>query len=276
LITLAVASFLAIGAFAVAADTSAEITADGFEWHEDDGVVTIDRYTGSETEVIIPSEIEGKTVKTIGANAFNGNKSIISVTIPNSVMVLGHSAFMGCSSLASVKIGDNVANISANAFNGCSSLASIVIPDGIGYIESSAFQFCTSLKSIVIPGSVTDIQGSAFGQSGLSSIRFLGNVPEVGTMWAPTGVCVYYYGSCTGWSEGWNGKTTYEITDTDLSGADISEIPDQPYTGSAVTPEPVVTLDTVTLVKDIDYKIDYEDNTGVPIFDTLSKNGDLP
>ena len=46
----------------------------------------------------------------------------------------------------------------------------------------------------------------------------------------------------------------------DLSGASIAAIPDQTFTGSAITPELVVTLDGRTLTEDTDYTVSYSNN----------------
>ncbi len=43
----------------------------------------------------------------------------------------------------------------------------------------------------------------------------------------------------------------------------IAAIPAQEYTGSAITPEPVLTVDGRTLVKDTDYTVSYSNNTTV-------------
>lgn len=47
----------------------------------DDGTVEITGYTGSDTELIIPSEIDGKAVTSIGGWAFYGRTGLTSVTI---------------------------------------------------------------------------------------------------------------------------------------------------------------------------------------------------
>lgn len=48
-----------------------------------------------------------------------------------------------------------------------------------------------------------------------------------------------------------------------ITDVEIEDIPDQYYTGAAVTPAPVVKDGTKTLVKDIDYTVSYENNTAV-------------
>lgn len=52
----------------------------------------------------------------------------------------------------------------------------------------------------------------------------------------------------------------FEIKTADISEASIAKIADQKYTGSAVTPEPAVTLNGKTLVKSTDYQLAYVDN----------------
>ena len=42
--------------------------------------ISITGYNGTDSEVVIPSQIDGMTVDGIGANAFYGNKNVISVT----------------------------------------------------------------------------------------------------------------------------------------------------------------------------------------------------
>ena len=55
-----------------AVTVSAATTADGkFEYEvNEDGGVTITKYTGNDTEVVIPSKIGGKKVTSIGDKAF--------------------------------------------------------------------------------------------------------------------------------------------------------------------------------------------------------------
>ncbi len=65
-------------------------------WLAVDGKVMITKYSGSEASVIIPAAIEENPVISIGANAFKGNKSIMSVTFPGSLASIEENAFNGC------------------------------------------------------------------------------------------------------------------------------------------------------------------------------------
>ena len=79
-----------------------------------DDTVTITRYSGVSTSLEIPSEIDGKTVTAIGANAFAG-APLSSVTIPETVTAIGADAFQG-TNLTWVKVPASVTGIGEKAF----------------------------------------------------------------------------------------------------------------------------------------------------------------
>ena len=94
-------------------------------------------------------KFDGK-VTTIGDSAFNGCKSLTSITIPDSVTTIGDSAFSNCYDLTSVTIGDSVTEIGNYTFDGCSSLTSVTIGNGVTTIGEGAFGDCSSLTSVYI------------------------------------------------------------------------------------------------------------------------------
>ena len=135
-------------------------------------------YTGIKTNVIIPSEFNGKPVTVISDEAFSGN-SITSITIPDSVTFIDDGAFYGCSSLKSITIPNSVTSIGDEAFYKCSSLTSVTIGNGVTSIGYHAFEDCSSLKNITIPKSVTSIGFGAFaGCSSLTKITIPDGVKE--------------------------------------------------------------------------------------------------
>lgn len=141
-------------------------------------------YTDS---VTIPQKVdyEGNeyAVTGIGTEAFRACFKLLSVNIPDGVVIIGQQAFGGCQKLTSVAIPEGVTSIGANAFSGCTSLTSVVIPEGVTSIGINAFAGCTSLTSVVIPEGVTSIGAAAFyGCTSLTSVKSLSSEePEIYT-----------------------------------------------------------------------------------------------
>ena len=155
------------------------VATSGFQFSTTDEGVSVADYTGTASDVVIPSYHNG-FVTSIGNSAFYGY-SITSVIIPSSVTRIGNSAFRDCSSLTSIVIPSSVTSIEKFAFYGCSSLTSIVIPSSVTSIGGWAFDGCDSLESIVIPSSVTSIDDSAFsGCDSLVSIEIPSSVKSIG------------------------------------------------------------------------------------------------
>ncbi len=138
----------------------------------DDETVFIVGYRGSDVSIVLPSEINGKAVTTIGDDAFDGCTSLNNVQLSNSITNIPHRTFYNCTSLASINVPDGVKWIGDNAFAGCTSLASVELPTSLSTINDSAFSDCSSLTSVEIPSSVTDIAYAVFsGCTQLTSIN---------------------------------------------------------------------------------------------------------
>ena len=127
-----------IGSITASAATETPASSFRYEANSDGGII-ITKFTGSETEVVIPSQIGGKPVTSIG-----------------------YEAFCDCTGLTSVIIPDNVTSLGWLAFRGCTGLTSVTIPDSVTYIGTTAFYSCTGLTNITIPDSVTSIGERAF------------------------------------------------------------------------------------------------------------------
>ena len=157
--------------------------------------VTITKYTGTESTVILPSTISSWPVTKIGEDAFQDNTTITSVTIPASVTEIGSNAFAGCTNLTSVHYAGDWSNLTiqsgnpavqdaANAplfdfefilnntavvvtnykYNGAA--ADVTIPSRyqgkpVTTIGHAAF-FNSAVTSVTIPDSVTSISDEAF------------------------------------------------------------------------------------------------------------------
>jgi hypothetical protein len=91
-------------------------------------------------DLVIPAEVDGVQVTSIGEHAFKGSSGLTSVTIPDGVTSIGDWAFFDCSGLTSVTIPDGVTSIGHNAFWGCRGLTSVTIPNSVTSIGFSAFK----------------------------------------------------------------------------------------------------------------------------------------
>ena len=114
-----------------------------------DSTVSITGYTGTRTNITIPSTVvindTTYTVTSIGAQAFQKCSYLESVVIPNTVTSLDLRAFEKCSNLTSVTLPDHLTHIGMLAFGECSKLESIIIPISVTEIENYAFFKCTSI-----------------------------------------------------------------------------------------------------------------------------------
>lgn len=184
--------------------------------------VTITKYTGKESTVILPSKISSWPVTKIGEDAFQDNTTITSVTIPASVTEIGSNAFAGCTNLTSVNYAGDWSNLTiqsgnpavqdaANAplfdfeftpdntavivtnykYNGAA--ADVTIPSRykgkpVTTIGHAAF-FNSAVTSVTIPDSVTSISDDAFV-----------NCPQLTNISIPNSVTYigfFAFGSCT-------------------------------------------------------------------------------
>jgi hypothetical protein len=116
----------------------------------DDGTIAVSGYTGSDTDLEIPSQIDGYVVTAIADHAFEANWDIKSVVLPNGLITIGESAFSDCGNLTSVVIPDTVGTIRRGAFISCSALCSLTVPSSVTEIMEEAFTGCTALSDLTI------------------------------------------------------------------------------------------------------------------------------
>jgi hypothetical protein len=86
-----------------------------------ENTVTITGYSGNETRLVIPDNIDGLPVSTIGRESFK-NSVLVEVVIPDSVKKIDWFAFYGSRALTSVTIPSSVSKIEYGVFDGCEAL----------------------------------------------------------------------------------------------------------------------------------------------------------
>lgn len=176
--------------------------------------VTITKYTGTESTVILPSKISSWPVTKIGEDALKDNTTITSVTIPASVTEIGSNAFADCTNLTSVHYAGDWSNLTIQSGNPAvqdaaneqlfdfkftpdntavivtnykykGTAADVTIPScykgkPVTMIGHAAF-FNSAVTSVTIPDSVTSIDDNAFGFcSQLTNISIPNSVTYIG------------------------------------------------------------------------------------------------
>jgi len=161
-----------------------------FTWTENtDGTVTITKYTGEDTVVIIPETIDGKTVTVIGAYCFDSQSAITSIEIPETVVTVEEQAFYYCSALTTLHLPAGVKDFySGSIMYGCYAMASITVDaanpvyaavDGILYDHDVTKMILVPngyAGKITIPDTVITVSNSFANLHGITEIALGKNV----------------------------------------------------------------------------------------------------
>lgn len=143
-----------------------------------DGSYALTSYIGTDTDIVLPSEINGKpvtridnyfhnayltgklkltsisipyTVTSIGRNALQGNR-FITVDIPKSVKIIETWAFAD-SQIEYITLPDSLTSIGMYAF-GCNRLKTITVPENVTYIGDIFVGNTSNLREINLPTSL--------------------------------------------------------------------------------------------------------------------------
>lgn len=105
--------------------------------------------------VVIPEEVDGFTVISIGANAYASNRNITSIVVPDSIKEIGENAFKGATKIANFEaIG--VEKIGASAFNGCTGLITFNTPNAVE-LGDGILEKCSKLKNVSIGANIIPV-----------------------------------------------------------------------------------------------------------------------
>ncbi len=140
-----------------------ETSGDMFKYRVLNGsYISISGYAGDETEVVIPDQIDGYTVQTIGENAFKNNSTVKTIVLSDNIESIGESAFEGCTALKTIAFNGNLKRIDSKAFYKCASLDALRFPSALTRIYGFAFAECSSLKNVDFPDGIRGIGYRAF------------------------------------------------------------------------------------------------------------------
>ena len=134
-----------------------------------------------EANVSADCRLYSKT-KLIASQAFKGNKTVTSITMPENVEYIDDFAFTNCKNLKEITLSPNLKSIGASAFSTCEKLEEITIPDSVETIGVSAFYNCSSLTEIEVPASVKTLPATVFfGCANLSKVTLNEGVENIST-----------------------------------------------------------------------------------------------
>ena len=178
---------------------------------------SLESYLGTDTEITIPSEIDGNVVTTLGDYTFYENTAITKVKIAETITDFGNFPFFACTSLSdfevdekneiyTVKDGvlmgdseqllicyppakteteytipDGVVALNPAAFATCTNLKTVNFPETLERMGLYCFAECTSLNNVVIPESVDALSDFNFtGCTSLTSITLPDSMHTIG------------------------------------------------------------------------------------------------
>ena len=132
-------------------------------------------YTSSDGEIVTPNKTDvfgvnivsneykdGKgiitfdgDVTTIGSNAFQSCKTLVTISLPETVASIGFAGFQYCSLLMAIDLSEYLVTIGGSAFYGCTKLQEVRFPKNLTSIGASAFRNCENITELTIPDNCT-------------------------------------------------------------------------------------------------------------------------
>lgn len=188
-----------------------------FEYALTNDVARLVKYSGDDTELSLPSELDGYSLTAIEAGAFADSADLQTLDIGDSVVNIASGALSGCTALKQLKIGSSVAVFEAFDLKDCAGLESIRVsntngvfasvdgvlyngdktvllfcprglesdnlklPQGLLAIGESAFAECSKIKAVVIPAGCALSAFSFFHCTALKSVTLsegMTDIPE--------------------------------------------------------------------------------------------------
>lgn len=129
-------------------------------------------------DIVIPETAKGLPVKAVGASAFSGLDELVSVTLPNSIVLIGDYAFDSSTNLKKVVLGNSVKQIGHWSFRNCYELQEVEFPKSLKTIGNYCFDKNLKFTKVTIPENVTLIGGYAFeGNPQLTTVYSLSQTP---------------------------------------------------------------------------------------------------
>lgn len=133
--------------------------------------------TKIQDEVVITDASPNVTDGVLNANAYQGDKSLSSVVVENSVSGIGSLAFSE-SSITSIVLPENI-EVGKRAFYKCNDLVSLTLPNGFKANGIEVFRDMTALKTVVCEANATFAGSDFYRCTALTSIDLGSGIVEI-------------------------------------------------------------------------------------------------
>ena len=167
----------AVSSASTPGNNGGEASETDFEYKIENGGVTLTKYTGKESTLILPSQIDGKDVKKLAFSFLRSKEEEVVSTLimSDTITALNIDLFQGSRTLKSITFSKGLKSIDKRVCQDASALETIILPDGLEVIEHAAFNNCDALKSVVVPDSVKECSANSFfACEALESITYKG------------------------------------------------------------------------------------------------------
>lgn len=223
-------------------------------------------YATNITNIYFGANVAAVNSTTSLYGTFEGNESLESVTIPDSVNEIGTAAFKNCTNLETAVIPESVTEIADDAFDGCDNL--IIYCTERSYACTYALSQGIKVSTFIIEtipnqtytGSRIEPTVSVSTSSGKLnenidfSVTYSNNINVGEAKVKVTGMGDY----CN-----YASVASFTIVTRSIKSADISNISTQNYTGKAITPSPIITYNRKVLKEGTDYRLHYFNNKNI-------------
>ncbi len=134
----------------------------------------INKYTGSDTRIILPETVDGYPLANISPTAFGEYTALEYIKLPANAWSVSSKLFAKCTSLKYIDVHkDNPKMVSVDGVVFNKNMTTILafpngvggsykIPDGVVSIGAKAFYECTYLSEVIMPNSVEAVYNEAF------------------------------------------------------------------------------------------------------------------
>ena len=143
----------------------------------DDGTVMLSDYRGDEESIIVPGEVNAKSVTVIESNTFANHAELKSVILPDSLIEIKSNAFINCNNITNVQFGNSLEIIGNGAFSS-TKIESFNFPESIKEIGDVAFCW-NPIKELNIPHNWEVVHASTFSCLDIEFLDVPGNIKNI-------------------------------------------------------------------------------------------------